>query len=187
MKMKILLVVLLVLLTHAFFHEVLSIIIQNIEGPVGYEESVTKYTFYSFDFDLPIQSEAIVQSSEITVTLDSESPGEIYLSVDNVYCSPDHWSFPASTRYQITFDCKNSLNSPGQHTVRFYTSVDVSNVKIDYKIVYGLPQNLKIHIFGTEYHPGDIATVFLQLLDENDAPVRNSTCFVRDFSIFYFK
>lgn len=179
MKVRILILVLGVLFTQILLSCVsFSVAVQVVEGPIGFEQTVTKYTFYSKTFDVPMPQDARVQSSEVIVTLDSATAGDIYLSVDNVYCIPDHWSFPASNRYTVSFDCKNSLNSGGEHTVRFYTTVDVTNVKIDYKIIYTIMEKVKLHVFGTEYHPGDIATVFLQLLDENDAPITNSTCFV---------
>lgn len=39
-----------------------------------------------------------------------------------------------------------------------------------------------INVKGTEYQVGDMATIFLQLLDENKQPVSNSSCFM---SIWY--
>lgn len=151
---------------------------QNIEGPIGLFESVAKYTFYSKDFTINTV-ETNVMSFEVLVTLDASESGDFYLSVDGVYCNPDKISYPSATRYQISFDCKGSISKEtDSHTVRFYSTTDLTNVKVDYRMLYTKKQTLRLSVYGTEYHPGDIATIFLHLTDENSQPIDNSTCFV---------
>lgn len=68
-----------------------------------------------------------------------------------------------------------SYNKPNPKNVTF-----ISNETNDYRM----------KVFGTEYFPGEVATTFLQLLNENYEPVYNATCWLNVYypnnSIFIY-
>jgi hypothetical protein len=49
-------------------------------------------------------------------------------------------------------------------------------------IVSGVHQSQQLTIHGTEYKAGEVATIFLQLKDENNYPILNGTCYLDMFS-----
>ena len=172
-KLRIYIVVLVVLFT---LLNTASAQLNEVSGPVGFFSSIAKYTFYSSDFTLELPTDSYITSAEIMISLDTSVSNSIYVSVNGVYCNPDHWDIPASTQYKVVFDCSDVIKSSGTYTVRFYTTNDATNVKIDYKIIYGTQRRGVLSFFGTEYEVGDEATIFLQLMDENQEPINNATC-----------
>jgi len=114
-------------------------------------------------------------------------------------------SYTVSTTYAssgqglITFDCSNRINQQGLYTITLRTTsantgastswIDLSyiNNQDDYvssvgnvnKVdIVGKVDEARMEVSGTEYNIGDEATIFLQLLDSNQNPITNGSCYL---------
>jgi hypothetical protein len=117
----------------------------------------------------------------------------------------------ASVGYKMTFDCTNvlALEKSGSQDVAFLMDLPAKNVNAIYKITYytepgvtledinkkldnqSIIENINkivskpkidLSLHGTEYSAGDInGKVFLQLLNDSEEPITNTSCFIKLF------
>jgi len=167
--------------------------LKSIELPLDYVQSANAGNDYYQDINLVIPDGiSKIISAELVINGDYPSSTVIYARLSNgngnLYeCRPDRWTTPAVSsvsNYKASFDCSNLAKNydSGRFKVGYRVSKTSSNLRPYLKLTYYNNPLPAIDIFGTEYLPGDIGKVFLQLLDNDNQPIDNSSCYVRIYN-----
>lgn len=93
-----------------------------------------------------------------------------------------HTTFASAGEGTIYFDCSNIIKSEGTYDIRIMPSKDTGASTFWIDLTYFNDPVPEIQVHGTEYYPNQDGKTFIQLLDENNLPVADSTCFA---SIYY--
>ena len=160
--------------------------IKTVEYPIEYVQSPLADTNYLQTIDL-VSPDGIsfVRSIEIFVRGDFKANTDItgkirFPSGALLDCNPIIWETQkAVDNYEASFVCDNIIPSNfegGSTEFGFRLSKSADNVNGRLKVVYDTKSQGKLDLLGTDYIRGDDATVFLQLLNENDTSINDASC-----------
>ncbi len=166
--------------------------------PIDYKVSLVKdeQVFHDISLTLPNGLSDLVS---FNINLKGDFAGAVVRGIVNTssgiqYCDPNGWTTPNAEGYELRFDCTtlmdevikdkkkspeqignvfNSLNITG---VGYEVSKASANVYGDIKINYIDDPVGDMHVFGTEYRPGERARVFLQLKNNQGLQENNGSC-----------
>lgn len=116
---------------------------------------------------------------ELTLWGDWKS-GVVSVFINGFSCSPNGWTTPTAEGYKIRFDCTNAVNnvSNKKNLILTYRSTkDAENVYGTIKATYLTKGESEIEVHGTEYTYGQIAKVWLQLLNSTGDDVTTGVCY----------
>jgi len=86
-------------------------------------------------------------------------------------------TYATSGQVQLSFDCTNIMNKAGTYSVVLRPSGSNTGAVTGWlEITYMNKPQGTVEISGTEYARNDLATVFVQLLNEQGIPVNNGAC-----------
>ena len=173
-----------------------------------YRQSMSPDIPYSYDITInPPAGITSVQSAIVTFQMWLNPTVEFFLEVNNQTCNTlsyeVHTTYASAGEGTIFFDCANIINSEGTYTVVLTPDddtgavtgwVDITYVdnQSDYVGTVGVVDTVGnvdsvsvvdspppiLELLGTEYSPGDAATIFLQLKDAQGSPVSDGACYL---------
>lgn len=174
-----------------------------------YRQSMDAQAYdYNITIDPPDGFEEVV-SAIITYQMWLNPTVEFFLSVNGQTCNTPsyevHTSYAGAGEGTIFFDCTNIINHAGQYNITLtpdddtgavtgWLDITYQNNQSDYIETVGNVDTVgnvaevgkltepEMDIHGTEYTSGQNAKVFLQLLDGDNQPIENSSCYT---SIYY--
>ena len=164
--------------------------VKTVDIPVGFGNSVPANTsvFKMQSINLP---DRIGQMVYAVLELTGDYPANTNLtSMVNVSgvitnCTPVIMTPAVNvTNYHTEVDCSNAFVNftGGVLGFGFRGTKAVSNIFGGLQLTYYNNPLGMAKVSGTEYSPGDSATIFVQLTDANNNPVQNGSCYV---DIFY--
>jgi len=160
----------------------------------GFFERVSPETKYEIPFRF-YSPDGVSEIYYLKVRITADIPGdtEVSLELMGEACRPKYYRVSSVKRYTMEFDCTKNWRGEGRYEAILKTTSDIYNVyaeieitylnnpEVDLKDVKARVENVwkrvkkSIRFFGTEYQVNDTATIFLQLL-ENDQPVNHAEC-----------
>lgn len=149
-----------------------------------YRESMASGTNYSYNVTV-VPPDRINSVVSAVVSFNAQINGQTQnftLWVNNQSCkNPSYFvstAFSATGNIQFYFDCSNVITATGNYTLTLKSSVNTGVVSGWIDLTYMNDPRGTASVSGTEYSPGDPATIFLQLLDAQGDPVNSGNCFV---------
>lgn len=104
------------------------------------------------------------------------------LWVNNKTCNNPFYyistTYSGAGKTQISFDCSNVINQSGAYQIILKSTKDTGAITGWIDLTYSNKPKGTIELSGTEYHPNDPATFFLQLKDENGLAIQNGICYI---------
>jgi len=146
-----------------------------------YMVSLPKNINYTFYANIPSFPSGLtnVTSSIVTFQIYATSTvQDIYLWVNNAPCNNAIFQATSSGLTYASFDCANVINQSGNYTLKIFSAKDAGSAIGWIDLTYINKPKGTIELFGTEYTSGQIAKVWLQLLDANRTYINNGVCFV---------
>jgi predicted nucleic acid-binding Zn-ribbon protein len=83
---------------------------------------------------------------------------------------------------RVYFDCSNIINHTGGYQLTFQPSKNTGASNEWFDLTYINQPKGGLSISGTEYTVGDLATIFVQLRDNQGLPINNGSCFLDVYS-----
>lgn len=124
-----------------------------------------------------IKSAIIVFDTYITPTV------TFTLFVDGKSCNNPSYivstTFAGSGLAKISFDCTNVITQAGDYNFNLRVTQANTGASTAYlELTYMNRPIGEVDVAGTEYAPGDPATIFVQLKDSDGLPVHNGSCYL---------
>ncbi len=169
--------------------------VKSIEVPIGYvAQSTANHDYITTITIKPPDGISQIISFEIILKGDFQASTVVWSRVRKTgtsqifSCSPSSWTIPNVDvpNYEVTFDCSDLAShynfTTGQIDAGFQTSKMAQNLKGYVRMTYYNDPTATIKMHGTEYNTGDNGLIFLQLLDNDNHPINDSTCWSSIYS-----
>ena len=191
MKLKIIILVFVVFIFSLNFVNATDQTLKTIEANFGFVPSTVANQNYSQNI-LISAPDRIAQIYSFQVNLQGDFQGNtsirLYINngTTNYTCNP-MWVTPTSQvyNYNTHFECTTPFLggfTGGNVNIWFNTNKTATNIQPSLLINYYNNPLGGVQISGTEYSPGDPATIFLQLTDSQSNPINNGNCYL---NIYY--
>jgi hypothetical protein len=149
-----------------------------------YRSSMTSGTNYTYNITInPPDKISSVSSAIISFDVYMTPTVTFTLWVNDKPCNNP--TFVISTTYsssgqsRITFDCSNVITKEGFYTVTLKpTQANTGTISGWLDLTYMNNPMGELELAGTEYSPGDPATMFVQLKDNNGNAISNGSCYL---------
>ena len=149
-----------------------------------YRSSMTNGQNYSYDVNInPPDKVSSVASAIVSFDIYINPTVTFNLWVNNKPCKNP--SYTVSTTYagagqaRVTFDCSNVMTSSGTYLLILQpTQANTGTVNGWIDLTYVNNPQGSLLISGTEYSPGESATIFLQLKDTQGLARNDGTCYL---------
>jgi hypothetical protein len=149
-----------------------------------YRSSMSQNTNYTYQVNITAP-DGISSVSSAIVSLDVWISPTVtfYMWVNGQPCTTSNYTisttYASAGRGVPTFDCTNRITKAGLYNVTVrptQQNIGASTVWLD--VTYMNEPSGSVTVSGTEYSPGDAATTFVQLKDNQGVPVQNGSCFL---------
>jgi len=167
--------------------------VKTVEFPIGYvfqtspdTNYVTEISVSSPDNIAEILSLEILLNGDFQASTGIKAKAKVGGSLQD--CSPATWTTPSmnAPSYDVAFDCTNLVKQynwkGGTEEFGFRTDKAAQNIYGTLKMTYYNNPKGSVSVMGTEYVPGDIATIFLQLKDNQNLPENDGACYIDVYS-----
>jgi len=160
--------------------------VKTIDIPIGFGSSIPANlsVFKTSPLNLPDRvSQVLYAVDKLTGDYAPNTNLTAIMNVSGILinCSPIITTPNATVyNYHVEFDCTSALTNftAGNVTFGFRGSQTVKNVFGSLSLTYYNNPFGTLTLSGTEYTPGDPATLFVQLKDNNGLAVQNGACFI---------
>jgi hypothetical protein len=148
---------------------------------------MTNNVWYNYVLNINSSNPLRISNAIIALDVYLNPSVRFNITVNKKACStPSYYvstTFAGAGQSRIIFDCSNTITHNGIYNVSILpTGQNTGAVSAWSEITYSSDGSGDLHVSGTEYEVGDMATVFTQLLDLNKLPINNGSCFL---DIFY--
>lgn len=130
-----------------------------------------------------------VISSIVTFQMWLNPTVEFFLLVDGQECNTAsyevHTTYAGAGEGTVFFDCSNIINKAGDYVITLTPDDDTGAVTGWIDLTYMNNPKGEFNLLGTEYSPGDPATIFLQLKDAQGSPVSDGACYIDIYNPLY--
>ena len=144
-----------------------------------YRVSMASDQNYSYSFSLDVESKYAVSSAMVTFDVYMNPTVVFTIWVNGQRCNTGDYTisttYAGASQARIRFDCSNIISRTGTYNVILTPSRNTGSVVGWVDAVFSEKTYLA-SLKGTEYSPDDNGKVFLQLLDNGQQPISNSTC-----------
>lgn len=174
-----------------------------------YRQNLDQDTPYQYQIQInPPEGITQIKTAIITYQLWLNPTVEFFLNVNGQNCNTPsyqvHTTYAGAGEGNIYFDCTNIINQTGTYNITLTPDDDTGAIvgwadityqdnQNDYIGTVGTVQNVDevssikrppphLDLMGTEYLPNDVATIFLQLRDEQGNPVIDGSCYLDIYS-----
>jgi len=154
----------------------------------AYKASYFSNTNVTFTVSIiPPDRISTISSSIIGFNLWSSNGGTFKLWVNNRTCNTINYSSPffaisVPVQFTLYYDCSNVIKSAGTYEIKFQPSVSVLSSTAWLEATYVNNPKGAIQVFGTEYSPTELATIFLQVTDNQGFSNNNASCYLTVYS-----
>jgi hypothetical protein len=87
-------------------------------------------------------------------------------------------AFSATGTSQVYFDCSNRITKSGIYNITLRSAVNTGTIQGWVDLTYMNNPTGELLLSGTEYSPGDPATIFVQLKDSYGNAITNGACYI---------
>ena len=148
-----------------------------------YKTNMKQDTNYTYTLSInPPDGLNEVKSSIISFNIYLVPPVTFNLLINGKSCNNPSFTVDAqhssSGQGRINFDCKNLINKTGEYNLTIQSSKETGAITGWLELTYTNKPMGTAELSGTEYQIGDVATLFLQLKDNQGLPIDDGVCYL---------
>ena len=145
-----------------------------------YTATLTKNVVYNYNLTISVP-DGITSVNSAIINFQmyvTSSPQSFILTVNNQSCRNPIYNALSSGFGMATFDCTNIITKAGKYELKLNSAKDSGGITGWLDLTYVNSPMGSLEVSGTDYTPGDLATIFLQLRDSQGLSINNGSCYV---------